>query len=184
MWDYIVILQIKLNVFSFALTSSGMKNIGLSMSGVIFIQLFSCVLFAATALLSLDQFEQIDRDLLFNFNNFFNSSVIGFIYCYFSEKITNISFGIGEIVYISSWYAMPFKQQKTIVMMIRDAQVEFRLNGLGIIDCSLSTFLAVIFHFWIFFAFWIKFNMGEIVVFTDWTGLGIILFDLTQNVRE
>lgn len=122
------------------------------MSGAIFIQLFSCVLFAATALLSLDQFEQIDRDVLFNFDNFFNSSVIGFIYCYFSEKITNISFEIGDIVYFSSWYAMPFKQQKTIVMVIRESHEEFRLNGLGIIDCSLSTFLAVIFRL-DFFAF-------------------------------
>lgn len=70
--------------------------------------------------------------------------VFMFIYCYVSECITTDLMEIGDAFYNTPWYRLPVKQQKLMVLPILRAQREFRLSGLGLIDCSLATFVSVI----------------------------------------
>lgn len=71
-----------------------------------------------------------------------------YIYCKISENITNDLYSIGDAFYECVWYRLPIKQQKTYSMPIQCGQKEFRLMGLGFIECSLETYFAVWTHFW------------------------------------
>lgn len=129
-----------------------MENIQNLMSGIIFNILLSCVLFLILVLLSVDQSNvtAIDFNLLLNLDCLLTYLIICYIYCHFSENMTTKSFEIGDIVYNSFWYKMSIKEQKIIILMIQQSQKEFRLSGLGLIDCSLATFLTVTINFFHF----------------------------------
>lgn len=66
-----------------------------------------------------------------------------YIHCYASEHLTADLMAIGDIFYDSTWYRLPVKQQKLLVLPIQRATQEFRLKGSGLIDCSLAVFLSV-----------------------------------------
>lgn len=65
------------------------------------------------------------------------------IYCAFSEKVTNDLFESGDLFYESPWYRLPVKLQKLYILPVQRSQKEFRLSGLGIIECSLGVFASV-----------------------------------------
>lgn len=67
-----------------------------------------------------------------------------FVYFYFSERITADLSEVGEIFYNSPWYQLPVKQQKLMTLPIQRAQRVFRLQCLGLCDCSLAVFASVI----------------------------------------
>lgn len=64
-------------------------------------------------------------------------------YFYISERITTDLLAIDTIFYDSSWYRLPAKQQRHMVLPIQRAQRKIRLSSLGLIDCSLPIFAAV-----------------------------------------
>lgn len=132
-----------LPIFIVFLIYSFMENIRDSMSGNLFSLLVSCILYLALILFSFDQSTVIDMKQFGNFFCFFTYLIIGYLYCHFSEKITINSFRIHEYAYRSSWNKMTMQQQKAIMLIIGQSQREFRLTGLGLIDCSLATFLEV-----------------------------------------
>lgn len=66
-----------------------------------------------------------------------------YIYCYLSETVSSSLAEIGDIFYQVAWYRLPAKQQKPFVLPIRRAQKEFRMNGLGVVSCSLRVFASV-----------------------------------------
>lgn len=66
-----------------------------------------------------------------------------FAYCYFSENVTNDLASIGESFYSSKWYQLPINQEKLFIMPIQRSQIEFRITGLGLVDCSLVIFTSV-----------------------------------------
>lgn len=66
-----------------------------------------------------------------------------FVYCELSERLTITLNEIQNIFYESPWYQMPVKLQKSMTLPIQRAAVEFRLQSLGLVDCSLTTFLSV-----------------------------------------
>lgn len=66
-----------------------------------------------------------------------------FGYCFASECVTSDLMEIGDIFYNSPWYRLPLKQQKLLTLPIQQAQREFRLSGLGLVDCSLEVFSSV-----------------------------------------
>lgn len=119
-----------------------MENIRDFMSGILFSVLLSCVFLLTLVLFSLDQSTENDIILL-NCMSLFHFNTICYIYCYFSETITANSFKIGDYAYDLLWYKMWLKQQKAIMMIIGRSQKRFRLTGLGLIDCSMETFLTV-----------------------------------------
>lgn len=119
-----------------------MGNIQNLMSGIIFTVLLGCVLAIALAFISLDQFKY--NNLLININCASLFLIIRYIYCHFSEKMASTSDVIGDVLYDSSWYEMSTIEQKAIILMIQRSQRKFRLTGLGLVDCSLASFLTVI----------------------------------------
>lgn len=67
-----------------------------------------------------------------------------FMYFHLSECITTDLLEIGDHFYNSPWYQLlSAKQQKCLMLPILRAQCEQRLQGLGIIDCSLEVFSKV-----------------------------------------
>lgn len=66
-----------------------------------------------------------------------------FFYCYLSEEVTSKLLSIGDIFYESAWYQLPVKQQQMVQFPILRSRKEFRLMGLGIINCSLWVFASV-----------------------------------------
>lgn len=125
-----------------------MENICDLMSVVIFIILLSCVLLLVLTLLSLDQLTVVDFNLLYSLHSLLHYLLICYVYCHFSEIITAKSFEICYVVYSSLWYEMSVEQQKAIILIIQRSQKEFRLTGLGLVDCSLTTFTSVTIHFY------------------------------------
>lgn len=114
------------------------------MSVIIFNVLLSCVLFFVLILLALDRFSTTDLNLLINMNCLVAYLVICYVNCHFSESITTKSFEIGDIIYNNLlWYEMSIKERKVVTLIIQQSQKEFRLTGLGLVDCSLARFLAV-----------------------------------------
>lgn len=120
-----------------------MENIYDLMSGILFNMLLSCILLLALSLFSLNESTVLNVRLAANFNLLLIYLMACYIYSYFSEVMTTNSFKIGDNVYNLLWNEMPVKQQKLIIMIINRSQKEFRLTGLGMIDCSLAMFLAV-----------------------------------------
>lgn len=65
------------------------------------------------------------------------------IYCAFSENLTYDFCTTGEIFYNLLWYQFSIKLQKLYVLPLLRSQREFRLSGLGIIECSLRVLASV-----------------------------------------
>lgn len=69
------------------------------------------------------------------------------IYCQLSENVTLDLLAAGDIFYESLWYRLPVRVQKLYMLPIQRSQREFRVTGLGIIECSLRVFASVRFTF-------------------------------------
>lgn len=61
--------------------------------------------------------------------------------------MTQISVGVVDVMYDSTWYTLPINLQKLLILMLMRPEKGFRLKGAGMIDCSLATFLAVRINF-------------------------------------
>lgn len=66
-----------------------------------------------------------------------------FFYCNLSKAVSTDLSAICDVFYNYSWYLMRANQQKHILFPIRRAQQEFRIKGLGIVQCSLGAFMSV-----------------------------------------
>lgn len=120
-----------------------MNNIRDIMSGVLFFQLLSCILFLALSFLFVDKAEQFDAALVLNFQCLIMYMTVCYMYCDLSEQITEQSFEISTIVYASLWYESTPKQREALVLIMLRSQKEFRLKGFGLVNCSLPRFLMV-----------------------------------------
>lgn len=120
-----------------------MNNIRDMMSGVLFYQLLSCIMFLALSFLFVDNAERIDTALILNFQCLVMYMIVCYLYCDLSEKITENSFEISKIAYESIWYEFTPKHRKALVLIIMRSQKDFRLNGFGLVNCSLPRFLMV-----------------------------------------
>lgn len=68
---------------------------------------------------------------------------LNFGFCFLAELITANLYEIGDIFYDSPWYRLPAREQQIVIFPIHQTGQEFRFRSLGIIDCSLATFLSV-----------------------------------------
>lgn len=68
-------------------------------------------------------------------------------YCNQSENVTSDLSATGDLFYHSLWYRLPIKLQKLYIIPIQLSQKEFRLTGLGMIECSLRIVATVQFLF-------------------------------------
>lgn len=117
------------------------------MSPAIFYQLLLCAVILAVYLFI------IQMNALFSLATFVSIqgilSVLGptYIYCMLSENVTIKLYDIGDCFYEFGWYRLPIKQQKLFLLPIQRSQSEFRMMGLGLVDCSLGVFSAVCVYF-------------------------------------
>lgn len=65
------------------------------------------------------------------------------IYCHLSENVTNHLALTGDLFYESQWFPLPVKLQRVYILPILRSQKDFRVTGLGIIECSLRVFASV-----------------------------------------
>lgn len=70
------------------------------------------------------------------------------LYCKMSENLTGNLEKIEDLFYDCSWYCLSVKHQQMFILPILRAQKEYRMIGLGLIECSLATFTSVGFHFY------------------------------------
>lgn len=74
-----------------------------------------------------------------------NNAVIAqlVIYCSYSEDVSEDLGATAELFYEMDWYRLSDKMKKLYILSIARGQKEFRLTGLGIIECSLRIFAKV-----------------------------------------
>lgn len=113
------------------------------LTGALFFQLLSSVAIIAFILYTFNELNELDSHFLVDMNVFAINLVYCYVYCYYSERVTERSFGIADIAYDTLWYKLPPKEQQLFVLIIVRAHKEFRMSGFGLIDCSLAQFIAV-----------------------------------------
>lgn len=116
------------------------------MSEVIFYQVLLSAVELATFMFVIDR-----TDAMSPLNNVALIAILTilpqtFFFCKLSENITDRLEAIGNVFYGCSWYCLSAKQQQLFLLPIQRGQREFRMNGLGIVDCSLEIFWAVNTH--------------------------------------
>lgn len=118
--------------------------IGDVMIDVLFYQLLVCAVIIAFNLFSLESTKSIyDLHSIVSFTELTSTVVPTYIYCSLSDNFTSDLEDIGDVFYESTWFKMPVKYQRFMIMPIMRSQREIRLSGFGLIDCSLNVFLAV-----------------------------------------
>lgn len=125
------------------------ENIRDIMKAALFFQLLICVLFIAFGLFALNQ-----TLIELNFNTYdcmialLSALFSTFVYCYYADGVTTDLMDICNIFYSSLWYKLPSREQKLLILPIMRSQILFRLNGFGVINCSLEVFASVCYQFW------------------------------------
>lgn len=66
-----------------------------------------------------------------------------FLYCYYGKFTTDSYLAFNQSVYESNWYLLPSKIQKSIVLLIGNAQRPLFYHGSHIVNLNLETFLKV-----------------------------------------
>lgn len=119
-------------------------NIAKVMSPVLFILLLSYAVNLAIFLVDLDAVKGYNILYAYGVTTTFSNFVIQLvIYSRLSENITDDLFASGDLFYELPWYRLPLKLQKLYAMPIHRSQKEFRLSGLGIIECSMRVCASV-----------------------------------------
>lgn len=124
--------------YSFAYESSNLLSV------IIFMHLLCCAMIIAFNLILLECTDRFELQLISSLYITFSESATNFLFCFLAENITIALSNISDLFYSSMWFRLPIKQQKLITLTIARSQQEFHLQGLGLIPCSLSSFLQVI----------------------------------------
>lgn len=69
--------------------------------------------------------------------------LILFIYCFFGSVASDDFLRHTDCIFESLWYELPTKLQRTIVMIVRNAQQEMCFDGFGMLTLNLMTFTKV-----------------------------------------
>lgn len=117
--------------------------IGDSMSTVFFYQLLFCAINTAFFLFVIESCALFSLSTLVCFVGISSVLVPAFFFCKLSENVTFELEVIGDSFYDCSWYCLSVKQQKLFILVIGRSQKATRMNGLGIIQCSLGVFTSV-----------------------------------------
>lgn len=124
-----------------------LDNIKTIMSGPLFFELLSVIIIIVLDLLALDyaiQKKQFDSTLILVGSCLsIHMSTLSLL-CHHSECLTTKSNEIADNIYSNlQWFNLPVSQQKLLLLSIGRAHRTFRLDGFGILDCSLAMFLRV-----------------------------------------
>lgn len=129
-------------------TSSSIANsIGDIMSVGLFFQLLVCAISLAIYSVGLESNDILSMRFFISAIGLTNTISSTYAYCYLSEYVTYNLAMVGDYFYSCAWYCLPIKQQQLFILPIQRAQLKFRINGLGIVECSLRVFSSVTFEF-------------------------------------
>lgn len=113
------------------------------MSEIIFVALLTSILIIALNLYALESNDLFSLQTGVGYALMMCLLPMIFAFCFLAERITTNLYEIGDIFYDASWYRLPAKQQRIVICPIQRAGQEFRFRSLGLVDCSLTTFLSV-----------------------------------------
>lgn len=113
------------------------------MSGTLFVLLFMYAITVAVALIAMEAGVSMDVAFFATLVGLLNILSQMGIYCNLSENVTSDLECTGEVFYESPWYNLQIRVQKLYALPIQQSQIEFRLKGLGIIECSLTMLASV-----------------------------------------
>lgn len=112
-------------------------------SAILFSQLVFCAVVIALGLFGLQSNNMISTDTIVSTYEVFCVVVVTFIYCHLSNTATSELFQITDVFYDCNWFMLPVKYQTILILPMQRAQRVFYFNGLGMVDCTLRTFLVV-----------------------------------------
>lgn len=113
------------------------------MSAVLVYQLLMCATVTAVELFLLESNDLISFENIVTLYILATHLTLSCIYCHLSELVTMDLLRIGDVFFDFAWYEIPVKYQKLFILPIQRSHIEFRFNGLGLIDCTLQNFLLV-----------------------------------------
>lgn len=113
------------------------------MSVGIFFQLLVCASLLAIYMVGIEADGNLGVNVLISLVGVAANVIISFLFCFLSENLTHKLSTIGDHFYNYAWYRLPIKQQQLFIFPIQRTQKEFRINGLGIVECSLKVFVSV-----------------------------------------
>lgn len=85
----------------------------------------------------------ISTDTIVSTYEVFCVVVVTFIYCHLSNTATSELFEVTDVFYDCDWFMLPVAHQTILILPMKRAQRVFHFNGLGMVDCTLRTFLVV-----------------------------------------
>lgn len=112
---------------------------------VLFNMATTCVIIIAFNLLVVELNDTFNMEAMIAFIDLYLMLGLTFAHFYLSEWITSDLSDIGDIFYNSPWYQLPLKQQTLMALPIQRAGRVFRLQCLGLCNCSLAIFASVIY---------------------------------------
>lgn len=71
---------------------------------------------------------------------------INYLLCHIVTGLTSKALSVADIIYDTPWYNLPKAEANAVQRIVQRAQKPFSLSGLGILDCSLGTYLNVKSH--------------------------------------
>lgn len=113
------------------------------MSTVVFYQLLLSAINIGCLLTALELMGAFNAATIVACMGILNISIPTAFYCKYSENISADLEAIGDTFWECSWYLLPLKQQEMFILSILRSQKECRMMGLGMVECSLATFLSV-----------------------------------------
>lgn len=113
------------------------------MSEIIFIVLITNMMIIAFNLFAIESSKVFSLQTLVGVSLLICLLPVIFGYCFLAEVTTANLYGIGGIFYESPWYRLPVKHQRIVIFPIQRTEQTFRFQSLGVINCSLATFLSV-----------------------------------------
>lgn len=81
--------------------------------------------------------------VVINFAEICYYAIDNYLLCYYITMITVNAVAIGDTAYESQWYRMGRGEQVIVEMIIRRAQRPQEIKGMGVLVCSLETYLKV-----------------------------------------
>lgn len=118
-------------------------SVGQLISVGIFFQLLMCAVLLAVYMTGLEKCDGFGTNFLLALRGLIVSIASAFNSCFLSERVTTTLDGVGGVFYGCGWYRLPVRRQKLLVVAIQRTQREFRMTGLGLVECSLRAFASV-----------------------------------------
>lgn len=82
-------------------------------------------------------------DLLFICSELPYFTLVVYVLCYFATTLPLRIQSISDVVYGLPWHRMPISEQKLVQAIIQRTQRDFQFRALGVLICSLESFLKV-----------------------------------------